>query len=237
MLDCLVVCALVATVFAAMRKKDNRLFCSVILAKLVCIFFFSALIDAPFVKSILVRLNTDQLWYHDTAYAVSDAVARGGLFIDYPSVVGNQNFLYNVILGLYARANGSLSDISYLLLNLIIYIDIVFYCVRLRREITGKSGSRIFALLLFLLPTMNIYSFLMLRDLLIALVLCAFLYYLVLRRYIPLAVSLVLIYYLRNQFAYILILAAAVWIYCSVRRQIPLAVRISSAGIILTAGI
>ncbi|MGL4370314.1 MAG: hypothetical protein ACRCUT_11695, partial [Spirochaetota bacterium] len=78
---------------------------------------------------------------------------------------------------------------------------------------------------------------LMLRDLLIALVLCAFLYYLVSRRYIPLAVSLVLIYYLRNQCAYILILAAAVWIYCSLRRQIPLAVRISSAGIILTAGI
>lgn len=214
-----------------------RLLGAAALAKLFVIAVFAFLSNVPSVHQIVVRLNVDQGWYGATAQSVADAVSKYGLFIDYTWVVGNQNFLYNAVLGIYAAANGSLNPVSYLLLNFGVYAGIVFFCLRIRRALGGKGDETLFAAVLFLLPSLNIYSMLMLRDLLIGLVLCAFIDALLSRRYVSQIVILLVMFALRNQFALILLLASAADWYMRNRRIVALPLRLSIGGIAVIAAL
>jgi len=227
--------ALLSIAFTAVlflfKNRDQRIFSVVLFAKILFIAFFAVMIDVPAVRDMIVRLNVDQGWYFNTAMTVSEAVRKYGLFINYSWVVGNQNFLYNMILGLYAAANGALNPLSYLLLNLAVSCGIVFFCVRIRRKLTGSTDVMFFALILFLLPSLNIYAMLMLRDLMIGLVVCAFFDALLSRRYLRIALLIAVMYFLRNQFAFILLLAALIDFYLRNRKIVPLPLRISLGGL------
>lgn len=214
-----------------------RLLGAAAFAKLFVVAVFAFLSDVPAVHDLVVRLNVDQGWYNATAQSVADAVSKYGFFIDYTWVVGNQNFLYNAVLGVYAAANGSLNPVSYLLLNFAVYAGIVFFCLRIRRTLGGKGNDAVFAAVLFLLPSLNIYSMLMLRDLLIGLVLCAFIDALLMKRYLSQVVILSVMFALRNQFALILLLASAFDWYMRNRRIVALPLRVSIGGLAAIAAL
>jgi hypothetical protein len=230
LLDATVLCAALLGSCMLLRGRF-RLAGAAAVMKLFLIAVFAVMIDVPSVYAVIVRLNVDQGWYGATAHSVADAVSSYGLFIDYSYVVGNQNFLYNAILGLYTAANGSLNPLSWLLLNFAVYAGIIFFCLRIKRTLGVKGRDDFFALALFLLPSLNIYSMLMLRDLLIGLALCAFIDALLARRYLSQLLLLGAVFALRNQFAFILFFASALEWYIRNRKTVALPLRLSAIGL------
>ena len=171
--------------------------------------------------------QVDQVFYIETANAISRSVlTERTLFIDYGSIVDLHNRSYNVVLG-WATALGrsggfgggaTAADLlGYRLLNVLFSTLLVVVALRLTATLYEKSPhlGTYRALTVWgvgFMPYLTIYSQMVTRDVMIALLFTTFLYGLVGKRPVLTVAAVVAMYYTRLQFGLILAVGGAGWL-------------------------
>jgi hypothetical protein len=148
--------------------------------------------------------NPDQFWYVETADRIATEL-RSKNFVNYFEIVNIHNRLYNILLGWMTYLNGSCSILLYRMFNTMISIAIAIigYYFALNIYPNQRHYYTFAYIFLSFLPSLNIYSQYVLRDILISFLNILFFYLLWIRKWTILLIVIYIMYYLRIQMSYI----------------------------------
>lgn len=118
----------------------------------------------------LIPVNPDQHLYMETSGRIAEALRVSPLSVDYATIVGLHNRSYSVALGWLGFLNGGGNVFLYRLFNVFLSMVLAGLSYALARSVCPRS--RRVPMLVFLgvafLPSANVYSMFVLRDVLIA---------------------------------------------------------------------
>jgi hypothetical protein len=155
----------------------------------------------------LIPVNPDQKLYLETASRIAEALRVSLLKVDYAGIVGLHNRAYSVALGWLAFLNGGGSALLYRLFNVFLSLVLAALAYALARSLYPPSRKA--AVLVFLgvglLPSINLYSMFVLRDVMIAAVLMLVVLGLFGQKFWVILVGLALTYFTRIQLFFLLV--------------------------------
>jgi hypothetical protein len=155
----------------------------------------------------LIPVNPDQKLYLETASRIAEALRVSLLKVDYAGIVGLHNRAYSVVLGWLAFLNGGGSALLYRLFNVFLSLVLAALAYALARSLYPPSRKA--AVLVFLgvglLPSINLYSMFVLRDVMIAAVLMLVVLGLFGQKFWVILVGLALTYFTRIQLFFLLV--------------------------------
>ena len=159
-------------------------------------------------NSQIIPINVDQHWYLNNINSICHQLQSGVFGVNYREIVGIHNRLYDIIGGWLTFLNGG--DAVGVMKNFNIFVanGIVLFGYLITREIYPREYrlQRMVVLVLAMMPSINLYSMLVLRDVLLALCCSVFFFTLLKKKVIGTILVIGLTYYLRLQFAYIMIM-------------------------------
>jgi len=155
----------------------------------------------------VLPINKDQYWYIDTANTIASELADNIVNVDYSGIVGLHNRLYNVLAGWLTYLNGGNSIMVIRSFNVFCSAAIIIIGYFLVRELYPEEADyqSMTIVALGLLPSINLYSALILREILIALLVTLFFYFIVTNKKLMSLLILLATYYLRRAISYIMI--------------------------------
>jgi len=161
----------------------------------------------------LIPVNPDQQLYLETSSRIAEALRVSLLRVDYAGIVGLHNRSYSVALGWLAFLNGGGSILLYRLFNVFLSLVLAALAYALARCLYPLStkAHRLTFLGVSLLPSVNLYSMFLLRDVLIAAVLMLVVVGLFGHRLWLAVAGLALTYFTRIQLFFLLAGAAALY--------------------------
>jgi len=171
-------------------------------------------------NSELIPTNPDQTWYIETAKTISDELTIGHS-PDYNDIIVLHNRSYNIILGWLTYLNGGIISIfSFRLLNCLFSMGIAIIGFYMSRKLyPEESLLHCYTLIILLfLPSINVYSMFVLRDILIAFIVIVFFYGIITNNPIWIIVSMIAGYYTRAQI--LLVMAAVIVIHLLITKKI-----------------
>ena len=155
----------------------------------------------------LIPVNPDQKLYLETASRIAEALRVSLLKVDYAGIVGLHNRAYSVVLGWLAFLNGGGSALLYRLFNVFLSLVLAALAYALARSLYPPSRKA--AVLVFLgvglLPSINLYSMFVLRDVMIAAILMLVVLGLFGQKFWVIIVGLALTYFTRIQLFFLLV--------------------------------
>lgn len=180
----------------------------------LCILAVASLLASLLFRDAIIPGQPDQFWYIETASVIAYEIADTGWGTDYFAIVGLHNRLYNVVLGWLTFANYSPDLVLFRLLNVFASLVLIVFGIRLADALYGPDRTlRVTcALGLAVLPFTNLYSMIVTRDVLIAACVMAFMYGMVRRSLAIQAAVFAIMFYLRIQFAFVLLVIAVGWL-------------------------
>lgn len=211
---------------------DRRARVSVLLVvggKTVLALFATVAASAYFADGLLPG-QVDQVFYTETARSIARSIlTERTLSVDYSSSVDIHNRSYNVVLGwatALGRAGGfggaSAADLlGYRMLNVLFSTLLVVVALRLTTTLyAGAPNLRTYQALTVwgvgFMPYLTIYSQMVTRDVMIALLFTTFIYGLVARKLVLAVIAVGVMYFTRLQFGIILSVAVLGWLLLSV---------------------
>ncbi|MEN3010401.1 MAG: hypothetical protein ABDI20_05410 [Candidatus Bipolaricaulaceae bacterium] len=154
----------------------------------------------------LIPVNPDQNFYYDTIGQIACALRENPLCVDYNAIVGLHNRSYSVVLGWLAFLNGRESVLLCRLFNILLSLLLAGLAYGLACVIYPQKRTRFYVFLgAALLPSINMYTLFVLRDVLIAVLTTTFIFGTFARRYWLTLLSLVLTYYTRFQLFFLFV--------------------------------
>uniref|UniRef100_A0A7C3RJI0 Glycosyltransferase RgtA/B/C/D-like domain-containing protein n=1 Tax=Dictyoglomus thermophilum TaxID=14 RepID=A0A7C3RJI0_DICTH len=187
----------------------------ILFIKLLLVVSVSTVVSLHRYPGSLLPGNPDQFWYVETAQRIAVEL-RSKNFLDYYEIVNIHNRLYNILLGWITYLNGNSSVLLYRMFNTMISIAIAI--IGYHFSISIYPNQRLYHtfayIFLSFLPSLNIYSQFVLRDILISFVNILFFYLLWIRKWAILPIVIYIMYYLRLQMSYIYI--ASLLIYATI---------------------
>ena len=234
-----VLCVLGAAGAVALAPRAVRAPLAVVAGLKVVLALVATLAAGVLFADGLLPGQPDQVFYVETAHGLAlRALTERALVFDFESVVELHNRSYNVLLGWATSSNpfgglartaegASLANLlSYRLLNALFATLLVVVAVRLADAVyAGSPRLPAYRTLTVwgvgLMPYLTIYSQMVTRDVMIALLFAAFVYGLVGRRLLLAAAATVAMFYTRLQFALAFGVGAVVWglVVVAVRRR------------------
>ncbi len=161
----------------------------------------------------LIPVNPDQHLYVETASQIVDALRTSPLAVDYAGIVGLHNRLYSIALGWLAYLNGGGSVFLYRLFNVFVsfLLAAIAYSLACHVAPQHRSTGRLAFVTIGLLPSVNAYAMLVLRDVLLAVAVAAVALGLFSRKHWLTIAGLAVAYYTRVQLFFLLVGAAALF--------------------------
>ena len=169
-----------------------------LLIQLVAVYYWNSQI-IPINGSALVLNNINSICYQ---------LQKWRLWCELQEIVGIHNRLYDIIGGWLTFLNGGDAVGVMKHFNIFVANGIVLFGYLITREIYPREYrlQRMVVLVLAMMPSINLYSLLVLRDVLLALCCSVFFFTLLKKKVIGTILVIGLTYYLRLQFAYIMIM-------------------------------
>jgi len=206
--------ATAASVAAALSQSFGTLPWVVLALKLVLLVVVSLLVPLLWPGAGgLIPVNPDQHLYLDTANRIAEALQVSLLRVDYAGIVGLHNRAYSVALGWLAFLNGGSSILLYRLFNVFLSMVLAALAYALVRSLypLSKRAAALIFLGVGLLPSVNLYSMFVLRDVMIATVLMLVVLGLFGQKLWVMIVGLALTYFTRIQLFFLLVGALALF--------------------------
>ncbi|MDM8527688.1 hypothetical protein QUF58_05680 [Anaerolineales bacterium HSG24] len=196
-------------------KSLRSLFIVVVIIKITVI-TISSLLASYSPSGVILPGNVDQFWYIGMAEVTAQEINKDGFFVDYADVLGvyyPKYLLYHYILGWLAFSKGD-NLFTYRLFNMFTSLLIVIYGVKIAQTLYGKNNllyQKYVIIGLGLLPSTNMYTLMVMRDVLITLLVTMFIYHLIKWQIIPLILTLGLTYLTRWHLVMIMGTVSAGW--------------------------